>query len=140
MNRRAIIIVLLILIWTAFIGIQAAQFDPSPPDIFPSPRRANFDIPHGFSPEELKIAIPAIRSNACFLAIGAIRTALKPKIVSFNLCTENYEIAISEDLQNISVSGVAEIGQIRKPFTVKMQHYPPAIWVGGFWVNEVQIK
>lgn len=138
---KMLVTAVLILGWTAFIGFAATRSDPNQPDIYPSPRAAHFNVAHGFSAEVIEIALPAIRNNACITAQNAVRTALKPKRVGFEPCTaaSTYVIAISEDLQDITVSGIADIEKVIKSFMVKLQHYPPAIWAGGFLVLDVQV-
>lgn len=134
-------IIAAILIWSGLVGVIAAKTDSNPPDVFIGTRQPGFNIPHGFSPEQIDIAIPAIRQNACFQAIGAVRTSLKTRVV-FDPCTilESFDITLSDDWQNMTVSGTAYFEEDRKPFTVKLQHYPPAIWWGGFVVLEVDMK
>jgi hypothetical protein len=36
---------------------------------------------------------------------------------------------ISDDLKEISVSGIADVGPQRKPFTVVMQHQPSSLGI-----------
>lgn len=131
---------LFVLLFTAAVGIAASCSSPEGPDIFPQARLAGFDVPHGLSPEQLALALPAIRTNACLEAQAAARTVLRPARVGFEPCSAGAgEVTISADLQDISVSGVADLGNEKRKFLVLLQHYPPAIWAGGFIVLDVRL-
>jgi hypothetical protein len=126
--------------WAALHFHVAEEIAPA--RLTPVPRIDLTGVVHGFSPEELKIAIPAIRLNGCLLAEAAVRHALRPASVGFQSCGDpgNFNMSISDDLKEISVSGIADVGPQRKPFTVVMQHYPSSLGIEGLVINAIRIE
>src|SRR4051812_22439017 len=115
--------------WIALVGIVATQIpteQPPPDRLIPRERVDFFGRPHRFAQEEMKTVLPIIKLNGCLVAEDAVRYALKPTKVGFASCGEiaSFDISISEDLEDISVSGIANVNEQRKPFIVKMQHNP----------------
>jgi hypothetical protein len=114
----------------------------APARLLPAPRFDFTGLVHGFSPAELKIALPTIRLNSCLLAEAAVRHALRPALVGFQSCGDlaNFNLSISNDLTEVSVSGIADVGPQRKPFTVVMQHYPSSLGIEGLIINAIRIE
>ena len=114
----------------------------SPARLMPAPRLDFTGLVHGFSPAELKIALPTIRLNSCLFAEAAVRHALRPAFVGFQSCGDlaNFNLSISDDLKEISISGIADVGPQRKPFTVVMQHHPSSLGIEGLVINAIRIE
>jgi len=130
--------------WIALVGILATKIPteyPPPDHIVPRERMESFGQPHHFTREEMKIALPVIKHNACLVAEDAVRYAFKPAAVGFAPCGDlgNFDISIGEDLEDISVSGVADVNEERKPFIVKLQHNPVSLGIEGMIVNDIAI-
>jgi hypothetical protein len=114
----------------------------APARLMPVPRLDFTGVVHGFSPEQLKIALPTIRLNGCLFAEAAVRHALRPASVGFQSCGDptSIDISISDDLKEITVSGIADVGSQRKPFTVVMQHNPSSLGLEGILVSAIRIE
>jgi hypothetical protein len=125
--------------WAALRSNVAEEITPA--QLMPTPRRDFTGSVHGFSPAELKIALPMIRLNSCLLAEAAVRHALRPASVGFQSCGDlaNFDLSISDDLTEISVSSIADVGPQRTPFTVVMQHQPSSLGIEGLIINEIRI-
>jgi hypothetical protein len=125
--------------WAALHSKVADEITPA--RLMPTPRLDFTGVVHGFSPAELKIALPTIRLNSCLLAEAAVRHALRPAFVGFQSCGDlaNFNLSISDDLTEISVSGIADVGPQRKPFTVVMQHQPSSLGIEGLIINAIRI-
>lgn len=119
-----------------------ATDEMAPARLMPTPKRNFAGLVHGFSAEELKIALPVIRLNGCLFAEAAVRYALRPASVGFQSCGDpvNFTISISDDLKEMSVSGIADVGLQRKPFTVVMQHYPSSLGIDGLLIEAIRIE
>jgi hypothetical protein len=134
----------LVVVLSLWVGVKGATIEEILPQekLVPVPRLDLMGATHGFSPAELKIAKPTILFNGCLVAQSAVRYKLRPAAVWFDPCGDltKFDISLSDDLKDISVSGIADLSGTRKPFIVAMQHFPSAIWVGGYIVNEVDLR
>jgi hypothetical protein len=127
--------------WAAALRSNVVE-EIAPARLMPAPRLDFTGLVHGFSPEQLKIALPTIRLNGCLFAEAAVRHALRPASVGFQPCSDpaNFNISISNDLKEITVSGIADAGPQHKPFTVVMQHYPSSLTIEGLVINAIRIE
>lgn len=126
--------------WAALHAKVTEEFAPA--RLMPVPRLDFTGVVHGFSPEQMKIALPAIQINGCLFAEAAVRHALRPASVGFQSCGDltSFNISINDDLTEMSVSGIADVGPQRRPFTVVMQHYPSSLGIDGIVVSAIRIE
>ena len=113
-----------------------------PPDrLMPVDRMDFSHRPHHFSQDDMKIALPTIRFNGCLMAQAAVLHALKPEAVSSASCDDprNFDISISKNLEDVSVSGVVEVNKQPKPFIVTMQHNPVSLGIEGIIIIDITI-
>ena len=132
------------LIAVAFVGYKAATV---PHDDFsqlvPVARVDFSNINHQFTPAQLHIAIHAVRINGCLVAEKAVRHAMRPAKVGFDPCLDpddGLRVTLSDDIKEMTVSGIAHVGREERPFTVVMQHHPWDMSEGSFIVNTITVQ
>ncbi|WP_156908900.1 hypothetical protein [Bradyrhizobium murdochi] len=81
--------------------------------------------------------VPRIKIQACVKAEMAVRPHMRPSPRVLPLCGIDDHAEIDADLANIMVSGVALVGETKRPFTVKLQHYPPSASETGLIVLSI---
>lgn len=79
-----------------------------------------------FTPTEMVWAVPEIKRWACVRAEMAVRYYLRPSLVSGPVCGIEDETEIDGDLIDVTVSGIATVGEVKRRFRVTLEHYPKA--------------
>ncbi len=94
-----------------------------------------------FAPEQAGWVKSVIRLTACTFAERAVRHRLEPVPVGFAPCGDGggVQTKLDDNLIDVVVSGVATVGEIKRPFRVTLQHYPPSIDEDGFLVIAINL-
>jgi hypothetical protein len=90
-------------------------------------------------PKRIGEIIPAIKLTACMFSQKTVRHHLRPAKVGFPACgTPGMQTSISEDLIDMTVSGIADVDGLQHPFTVTLQHNPPSVTEDGLIVTSIK--
>jgi hypothetical protein len=94
-----------------------------------------------FTPANLAAVLPNIRIVACIFSEKAVRHYVRPALVTLPSCgARDFHVMITENLIDITVSGVATIENADHPFTVVLQHNPPSVTEDGLIVTAVEVS
>jgi hypothetical protein len=92
-------------------------------------------------PARINEIIPAIKLVACLFTQKAVRHHLRPAKVAFPACgTPGMQTTISEDLIDMTVSGIADVDGLQQPFSVILQHNPPSVTESGLIVTSITLQ
>jgi hypothetical protein len=119
----------------AYLNSRKPAIDPA--DISPQPWRPYWEEKHQHSPEQLAWIVPFVKKQACVKAEMAVRHNMRPPPDRLPVCGIDDHTEIDADLANVTVSGVALVGETKRPFTVKLQHYPPSVSESGLIVLSI---
>lgn len=90
-------------------------------------------------PKRVGEIIPAIKLSACLFSQKAVRHHFRPAKVGFPACgTPGMQTTISDDLIDMTVSGVADVDGLQQPFTVTLQHNPPSVTEDGLLITSIK--
>jgi hypothetical protein len=67
----------------------------------------------------------------------AVRHYMRPSPDLLLICGIDDRTEIDADLANVTVSGVALVGKTKRPFTVKLEHYPLSVSESGLIVLSI---
>lgn len=90
-------------------------------------------------PKRIAEIIPAAKLVACLFSQKAVRHHFRPAKVGFPACsTPGMQTTISEDLIDMTVSGIAEVDGLHQTFMVTLQHNPPSVTEGGLIITSIR--
>lgn len=128
-----------LLLATSFIPVILHREPPTDP--------ARLEPVHAMKREEFGKAdpsrtvaiIPAIKLTACIFSQKAVRHHFRPSKVGFPACsTPGMQATISDDLIDMTVSGIADVDGKPRPFTVTLQHNPPSVTEDGLIITAIK--
>lgn len=95
-----------------------------------------------YTEAEMTRVLPYLKLTACIFAQEAVRYSLRPDSVSFVACphTSDFNIVFSQDLTDVTVSGLATVDGLEKPFTATLQHYPTATEIDGYQTIAIKVS
>ena len=139
---RVVVVSFLFIAWLSFWTGWAFVYSRKlvdPADVSPQPWRPYWEEKSSFSHEQLKWILPLVRQQACVKAEMAVRHHMLPPPDLLPVCGVDDHTEIDADLANITVSGVALVGKTKRPFTVKLQHYPSSVSQSGLIVLSIDL-
>jgi len=139
-NRQRLIVGIVGIAWSLGVGWLAAHpKEPDPADLLPQAPTDWSGVKPGFTPDQMVWAIPQVKQWACVRAEMAVRYYLRPALVSFPTCGVGDKTEIDENLINVTVSGTATIGDVERPFTVVLEHYPSSLDMNGYIIISIDV-
>jgi hypothetical protein len=121
----------------AFVNSQKVM---DPTDISPQAWRPYWEEKSPHSPEQLSWIVPLVKQQACVRAEMAVRYRMRPAPSLLPTCGIGDHTEIDADLAKITVTGAALVGETKRPFTVKLQHYPPSVSQSGLIVLSIDVE
>lgn len=94
-----------------------------------------------FTSDRLKFVLPNLRLIACIYSEKALRHYIGPVFITLPSCgSHDFQVAISDNLIDITVSGLATIDNTSHPFAVTMQHNPPSVSEDGLIITSIEVS
>ena len=93
-----------------------------------------------FTPALRAVLIPQIKLVACIFSEKAVKHHVRPDQAGLPICpSRDIQVTIDDNMINITVSGMANIDKIDRPFTVVLQHNPPSVTEDGLIVTGIKV-